>query len=178
MTDMSAFDDSGRYIFIPHETKYGSGVTRYDSVTDKAVNLFKGDMNGASGNWSGDFSALDPATWTPVNTLPVGEEWSGQGRMFEVMNPMADVAAGETVIVNELNSIPNVSHEGGELYFVDEDRSGSIYKFVPTVKGDYSKGQTFVLSVDGYAGDPSSKPEKYPNNMPKERTGMATWVAI
>ena len=185
MTDMSAFDDSGRYIFIPHETKFGSGVTRYDSVTDKAINLFKGDMNGASGNWSGDFGALDPATWTPVNTLLVGEEWSGQGRMFEVMNPMADVAAGETVIVNELNSIPNVSHEGlrfnhdgSELYFVDEDRSGSIYKFVPSVKGDYSKGQTFVLSVDGYAGDPSAKPEKYPNNMPEERTGMATWVAM
>ena len=64
MTDMSAFDPSGRYIFLPHETQYGAGVTRYDIKTDKAINLFKGDMNGAHGDWSGDYGALDPATWT------------------------------------------------------------------------------------------------------------------
>lgn len=185
MTDMSAFDPSGRYIFLPHETQFGAGLTRYDMKTDRAINLFKGNMNGAKGNWSGDFGALDPATWTPVNTLLVGEEWSGQGRLFEVMNPMADVEAGETVIVKELNSVPNVSHEGlrfnhdgTALYFVDEDRSGSVYKFVPSVKGDYSKGQSFVLSVDNYKGDPSAKAGKYPNNMPAERSGPATWVAM
>ncbi len=142
-------------------------------------------MNGASGNWSGDFGALDPATWITANTLLVGEEWSGQGRLFEVMSPMADVVVGETVVVNELNSIPNVSHEGlrfnhdgSVLYFVDEDRSGSVYKFVPSIAGDYSKGQTFVLSVDNYAGDPLAQPEKYPNNMPAERTGMGAWIAM
>jgi len=185
MTDMSAFDPSGRYIFLPHETQYGAGVTRYDTVTDKAINLFMGDMNGAYGNWSGDFGALDPATWSPVNTLLVAEEWSGQGRLFEITNPMADVAAGETVIVNELNSVPNVSieglqfnHDGSALYFVDEDRSGSIYKFIPAVKGDYSKGQTFVLKVDNYTGDPSAKAGKYPDHMPEQRTGKATWVAM
>ena len=48
-------------------------------------------MNGSHGDWSADFGALDPATWTPANTLLVAEEWSGEGRMFEVMNPMADV---------------------------------------------------------------------------------------
>ena len=26
MTDMSAFDPSGRYIFLPHETQYGAGL--------------------------------------------------------------------------------------------------------------------------------------------------------
>lgn len=185
MTDMSTFDPSGRYIFLPHETMYGAGVTRYDTETDKAINLFKGDMNGSHGNWSADFGALDPATWTPVNTLLVAEEWSGQGRMFEVMNPMADVAVGEDVIVNELTNIPNVSieglqfnHDGSALYFVDEDRSGSIYKFVPAVKGDYTKGQTFVLVVDGFTGDVSAKAGKFPNNNPAERTGLASWVAM
>jgi len=185
MIDMSAFDPSGRFIFLPHETKFGAGVTRYDTVTDKAINLFKGDMNGEHGDWSGDYGALDPATWSPVNTLLVGEEWSGQGRLFEIKNPLADVKAGESVIINELNSIPNVSHEGlrfnhdgSALYFVDEDRSGSVYKFVPSVKGDYTKGQTFVLSVDNFKGDPSAKAGKYPNNMPEERTGMASWVPM
>ena len=115
----------------------------------------------------------------------VAEEWSGQGRLFEITNPMADVAAGETVIVNELNSIPNVSieglqfnHKGNALYFVDEDRSGSIYKFVPSRKGDYSKGQSFVLKVENYSGDPAANAGSYPNHMPEQRTGKAVWVAM
>lgn len=185
MFDMSTFDKSGRYVFIPHETQYGAGLTRYDSKTDKAVNLFKGDTNGKNGDWSQDFGALDPATWTPVNTVLVGEEWSGQGRLFEVKNPLADVANGEAVIVNELDSVPNVSHEGLQfnkagtaIYFVDEDRSGSVYKFVPHVKGDYSKGQSFVLSVDAYTGNPAASAPAFPDHAPEQRSGLATWVPL
>lgn len=185
MTDMATFDPSGRYIFLPHETFIGAGVSRYDMVTDTTVNLFKGDMNGAHGDWSGDFGALDPATWSPTGTLLVAEEWSGQGRVFEVMNPMADVNAGEPVVVNELTNIPNVSvegmqfsHDGSTIYFDDEDRSGSIYKFVAASKGDYSKGQTYVLVVDGYEGDVTENAGKYPDHNPAERTGLATWVAM
>jgi hypothetical protein len=185
MTDMAAFDATGRYIFLPHETQWGAGLTRYDMVTDKAVNLFKGDGNGEHGVWSGDYGALDPATLTPKGTILVAEEWSGQGRMFEVMNPMADVEAGDDVIVNELTNVPNVSieglrfsHDGSAMYFVDEDRSGSLYKFVPSVKDDYSKGQTFVLVVDAYTGDPAAQAGKFPNHNPSERTGTASWVAI
>jgi secreted PhoX family phosphatase len=144
-------------------------------------------MAGEEGNWSADFGALDPATWTPENTLLVGEEWSGQGRLFEVENPMADVANGDNVIVTELNSVPNVNHEGlrfnhdgSAFYFVDEDRSGSIYKFVPAVQGDHSKGQTFVLSVDAYTGSPQAKAPKYSATIDtnSDRSGMATWVAM
>ena len=185
MTDMAAFDPTGRYIFQPHETMFGAGVSRYDTVTDKSTVLFQGDMNGSHGDWSGDYGALDPATWTPKNTLLVAEEWSGQGRMFEVMNPMADVNGGETAVVNELTNVPNVSieglhfsHDGSTIYFVDEDRSGSIYKFVPSVKGDYSKGQTFVLVVNSFSGDVSADAGKFPAHHPEERTGTATWVAI
>jgi len=184
MTDMSAFDPTGRYIFLPHETRYGAGLTRYDIVTDKAVNLFRGDMNGAHDDWSADFGALDPATWTPVNTLLVGEEWSGQGRVFEVMNPMADVDAGEAIEMHELNSIPNVSHEGlrfnhagTALYFIDEDRSGSVYRFVPSVAGDYSKGQSFVLVVDAFDGDAAINWDAGVNAT-AVRTGMARWVPL
>lgn len=184
MTDMSAFDPTGRYIFLPHETQFGAGLTRYDMETDKAVNLFKGDMNGSHGDWSGDYGALDPATWTPVDTLLVAEEWSGQGRVFEVMNPMADVETGETVQVRELHSIPNVSHEGlrfnhdgTALYFIDEDNSGSIYKFVPSVKDDYSKGQSFALVVDAFAGDAAVN-WNAAANAGAVRTGMAMWVPL
>lgn len=184
MTDMSAFDPSGRYIFLPHETQYGAGLTRYDTKTDKAINLFHGDGNGEHQDWSADFGALDPATWTPVNSLLVGEEWSGQGRIFEILNPMADVAAGEEIQMRELNSIPNVSHEGlrfnhagTALYFIDEDRSGSIYKFVPSVKGDYSKGQSFVLAVDAFDGDAAINWNAGVNAI-AVRTGLSTWVPL
>jgi len=184
MTDMAAFDPTGRYIFLPHETMYGAGVTRYDTVTDMATNLLRGDMNGAHGDWSNDFGAFDPATWTPMNTLLLGEEWSGQGRVFELKNPMVDVKAGETPVLVELTSIPNVSHEGlrfnhtgSALYFVDEDKSGSIYKFVPAVTGDYSKGQSFVLSVDAFVGD-VTKHWNDPANVGQPRTGAARWMPL
>ena len=185
MFDMSAYDASGRYIFTPHEIQYGAGLSRYDTVTDTNVVLFQGDEGGASGDWSNDFGALDPATVAPNGSVIVAEEWSGQGRAFEVVNPMADVMAGETVIVNELTAVPNVSieglrfnHDGTAMYFVDEDRSGSIYKFVPSVKGDYSAGKTFVLVVDAFTGDVSANAGAYPDHHPEERTGSAHWVEV
>lgn len=178
MFDMVSYDPTGKYVFIPHETQKGAGVTRYSIENDFAEVIMAGD---ASGNWTSDYGAFDPSTWTPNNTLLVAEEWSGQGRVFEITNPMDPVSM---IQFRELNSIPNVSHEGlrfnrnsTALYFVDEDNSGSIYKFVPQVKGDYTKGQSFVLVVDAFAGDPAAT---YNNaaNVGQPRTGAATWVAI
>lgn len=126
MWDMAAFDISGRFVFVPHESPYGAGLTRYDRVRDEAQLLWSGDGNGASGDWSNDFGAFDPATFTPNCTVLVGEEWAGEGRLMETLNPFA--AAGESQ-VRQLESIANVSHEGlrfsadgGTLYYVDEYR--------------------------------------------------------
>lgn len=69
MFDMLAFDASGKYVFIPHETQFGAGVTRYSLENDFAEVLLRGDLNGVSGNWSNDNGAFDPATWTPNDTL-------------------------------------------------------------------------------------------------------------
>lgn len=182
MWDMVAFDDEGENIFIPHEVFSGAGVTRYNIEDDFAEVLFSGDGNGsAQGDWSEDWGAFDPATYTPNETLLLGEEWSGEGRIIEVLNPHDDV---EDIEIRELHSIANVSHEGlrfskngKTLYFVDENYSGSIYKFVMKNKGDYTEGQTFVLSVDAYDGVPSE--EFYlPSNINSIRTGLATWVPL
>jgi secreted PhoX family phosphatase len=60
-----------------------------------------------------------------------------------------------------------LSHEGietdaeGNVYVIDEDRSGAIYKFVPENYGDLSSGQLYALKVDNGA-----------------KTGSATWVAL
>lgn len=167
MWDMLAYDPSGRYIYIPHETLAGAGVTRYDTVTDKATLVMAGDSQGVVTNdWSDDFGAFDPARWTPNGTVLAGEEWSGLGRIIEILDPMAVPAnpivgtPGGPVAGTDwrvLNTIALVSQEGINfsqlpanqnkvIYYIDEDNSGSIYKLVLANAGDYTgPGQTFVL---------------------------------
>ena len=184
MWDMIAFDPSGEFIFIPHESPFGAGVTRYDMKNDFAEILFSGDNTGIrneDNTWANDFGAFDPATFTPYGTVLLGEEWSGEGRVIEVLNPMAPASEIE---IKEKQSFVNVSQEGlrfsnrykDTVYYVDENRSGSIYKLVSN-DATFDSGQTFVLSVDGFTGDAA---ENYNAevNADKQRTGVATWVAI
>lgn len=182
MWDMAAYDVTGRFVFIPHETPYGAGLSRYDRSTDETQLLFAGNNAGANGDWANDYAAFDPSTFTPMCTVLVGEEWSGEGRLMEVLNPYA-APSTTPIIVRELTTIPNVAHEGlrfsadnKTLYFVDEWNSGSLYKFVMANEGDFSKGQTFVLSVDAFAGDPAADYNQQPAGT--VRTGAATWVPI
>ncbi|MCH9698366.1 MAG: DUF839 domain-containing protein, partial [Gammaproteobacteria bacterium] len=185
MWDMVSFDPTGRYIFIPHETPMGAGVTRYDTSTDKAEVLFAGDSKGVRGetaDWTNDWGAFDPSTFTPNGTVLLGEEWSGLGRIIEIINPLADA---RDIVIRELESIPNVSHEGlrfspdGQaLYFVDEWNSGSLYKIVFQNTEDYTAGgQVFVLSVNDFNGD-ASKNWNNEANTNAPRTGTATWVPL
>lgn len=210
MFDMLAYDPSGRYIFIPHESPIGAGITRYDTQEDEAHLIFQGNQAGpgtdgergdANDDWSLDFGAFDPARWTPNNTVIAAEEWSGLGRVVEIMDPMATPAnpvAGEGMVEGEdwrvLDSIASVSHEGINfsqkhnnkvIYFIDEDRSGSIYKLELKKKGKYHKGgQTFVLVSDAFlaaGGDPAEQYRYAPNNDPAvlaSRFGPAKWVPI
>lgn len=181
MWDMAAFDPTGRFVFNPHETPHTAGLSRYDRYEDTNTLLWKGDGLGAEGNWDNDYGAFDPATFTPNCTVFAAEEWSGEGRVIETLNPYA---AADDVEIRELQSIANVAHEGlrfnaegNVLYYVDEWRSGSIYKFVMYKKGDYTQGQTFVLSVDAYEGNPADYYSDE-SNVGQPRTGMASWVAL
>ncbi len=181
MLDMSAYDDSGRYVFLPHETPFGAGASRYDTATDTVEIIFAGDQAGANGDWSNDYAAFDPSTWTPKGTLMLAEEWSGEGRIVEILNPLAPAASIEYRV---LDNFPKVSHEGlrfsadgRTLYFVDEWNSGSIYKFVTRRPGDYTVGQTFVLVVDAFAGNPADLWND-PSNASAMRTGRARWIPI
>ena len=184
MFDMIAFDPEGEYLFIPHESRWGAGVTRYDIANDRAQLLFAGDGQGEFGDYSNDYGAFDPARFTPNGTVFLAEEWAGEGRVIEVMNPYADPADIE---YRELESIANVAHEGiifskkfeDTIYFIDENNSGSIYKFVMKNEGDYTVGQTFVLSIDSFAdmgGDAAANWNSGTNQ--DIRTGAATWVAM
>ncbi len=184
MWDMVAFDPTGEYIFIPHETLNGAGLTRYDIANDFAEVLFSGDnsgIRGSNGTWGSDYGAFDPATFTPYGTVLLGEEWSGEGRVIEVLNPMAAAADIQT---QEKQSFANVSQEGirfgkvneNVVYYVDEDRSGSIYKLVAT-DTEFNQGQTFVLSVDAFNGDATQRFDRVPN-IGSVRTGAATWIPL
>lgn len=205
MFDMLAYDPSGRYLFIPHETPFGAGVSRYDTVEDRTDLLFAGD-GGATDSachrttcdaWATDFAAFDPARWTPNGTVLLGEEWSGLGRLVEILDPLGP--APEDPIVTALTdgedyrvleSIANVAHEGVNfsvkfpnrvLYYIDEWNSGAIYALLLKNRGDYvGGGQTFVLSVDAFragGGDPAANWNEEPNHT-AERFGLATWVPI
>jgi len=188
--DMVAFDSSSRYIFVPCENfGAGGGLFRYDTQTRTHVTIWHGDSAGRNPDPStfnpatDDTVANDPCTWTPWNTIIFGEEATG-GRFFECTNPLSPTGPFNIVWHTK---IPGLSHEGmrfdanGNLYIIDEDNSGCIYKFVPTVPGDLSNGQTFVLSVDAYAASPNAAPNESWNsttNRLNTRTGQATWVAM
>jgi hypothetical protein len=182
MFDMLAYDPTGRYIFIPHETPFGAGASRYDTQTDKSEIIFAGDQQGLNGNWANDFGAFDPARFTPNGTLWLGEEWAGQGRIIEILNPLAPVA---DIQYREMESIANVAHEGvnfsnkfkDTIYFIDEFNSGSIYKFVMSKAGDYTKGQTFVLAIDNFKGNATGN-WNATENVNQPRIGAGTWIPL
>jgi hypothetical protein len=184
MFDMLAYNPAGSHLFIPHETPVGAGCTRYDIFSNKAEIIFAGDQKGAVGDWTNDFGAFDPCRWTPNNTLFLAEEWAGLGRVVEILNPMAPA---DQIQSRVLESIANVSHEGinfsqkfdDTIYFIDEWNSGSIYKFVMKEAGDYTVGQTFVLSVDAFlpsGGIPAANYNEQPAGVVRE--GAATWIPL
>ena len=205
MFDMLAYDPDGRFIIIPHETLTQAGASVYDTETGKTHIIFKGDGKGLMGDWSNDFGAFDPARFTPEGTVLLAEEWSGKGRVIEVLDPLGDAPSDPTAGSKSMKEgkdwrvlpFARVSHEGINLsvknperviYFVDEDRSGSIYKMVLNDDNAYKAGgQTFVLKVDGFTGeaderwDGSTCAEDCANQDPAvqaTRFGKATWVAI
>ncbi|MAT92410.1 MAG: hypothetical protein CME59_07395 [Halioglobus sp.] len=190
MIDMMWFSPDGKHLFLPHETPIGAGLSRYNMKQDITEILFMGDEGGAHGDWSNDFGAFDPSHVTPNGTVWLGEEWAGTGRMVEFLDPYGKApnnpVMGEGEVddqVRVLDAFPLVSQEGigfsqkwpnQVVYFVDENRSGSIYKMRFKKPGDYSTGQVYVLKIDNFNEDPSL--EYYDTVTP--RIGKATWVPM
>jgi hypothetical protein len=147
--DMAAFNHNSKYVFVPSETGLGAGVFRYEFKHGKYKTLLQGNASGIRhadpATWNpanDDYTRLDPATWTPKKTVITGEETTG-GRLFEITNPQGN----GHINVRWLSKVPAVAHEGlrfdsdGNLYFVDEDNSGSIYKYVPSKPNNLKTGR-------------------------------------
>lgn len=205
MFDMLAYDPGGRYLFIPHETPWGAGVSRHDTTTATTHLLFAGDQAAnvcaaaapVCPQWAFDFGAFDPARWTPNGTVIAAEEWTGRGRVVELLHPLAPAPADPTARAQTqgtswrvLDAIPKVSHEGINfsvkdparvIYFIDEWNSGSVYKVVLKTPGEYTAGgQSFVLAVDAFVptgGDPAANWNEGPN-VGATRFGPARWQPI
>jgi hypothetical protein len=224
--DMIDIDPTGRFIFVPSEVGSGAGVFRYDTHNRRHLTLMAGNASGVRtadpkdfSPLDDDFSRFDPCSLTPWGTAIAGEETTG-GRLFEILNPY--VLPGGIhprllkflppphpfVLVKWRSNIPAVAHEGlrfdkdNTLYFIDEDNSGSIYKFVPLRrigrddddrdKGDddnddgdddesggagLARGQSFVLKVNAFNGNPAEVWNSA-TNIGTVRSGPATWVPI
>lgn len=164
---------AGRYLYRTHEVRpgadpyLGGAISMIDLKTGEAEILAQRT----------DWEALDGLVWTPWQTLLFAEETiaaqfsdpeasSAQSGMLYEMK----FANNDPTIVEEIKVRPmlgSLSHEGietddeGNVYVIDEDRKGSIYKFVPDTYGDLSSGQLYALRVKNGA-----------------KTGDAEWVVL
>lgn len=174
---------AGRYLYRTHEVRPNSAVdagnsARIDggsggalSVVDLKTGMAK-ELVGRA-----DWEALDGILWTPWQTILFAEETitasrpdpahpaATSGLLYELKLDKHDPMAMESVTVRPM--LGALSHEGieidaeGNVYVIDEERKGSIYKFVPNNYGDLSSGQLYALKVANGA-----------------KTGAAEWVAL
>lgn len=174
---------AGRYLYRTHEVRGGAigndgNSLRNDggsggavSVVDLKTGIAKEVVGRA------DWEALDGIVWTPWQTVLFAEEAGTSARpdpdapraqsglVYEIKLNKHDPMSAESVTVRPM--LGALAHEGieidaeGNVYVIDEDRKGSIYKFVPENYGDLSSGQLYALKV-----------------MNGAKTGAAEWVAL
>ena len=80
------YPDAGKFIFIPIESRTGGGLLRYNTEDGTAVILAQGNpavqrnLNPAStfDAANDNFVRIDPATFTPFNTVLFAEETDGR----------------------------------------------------------------------------------------------------
>lgn len=184
--DMNTINETGkhagRYLYRTHEVRGNlvnpGNALHNDGSIGGAVSVVDLETGVAKEMVSrADWEALDGLVWTPWHTLLFAEEvinasvadpnvpQATSGLLYEIKLAKNDPMTAERVTARPL--LGSLSHEGieidaeGNVYVIDEDRSGSIYKFVPETYGDLSSGQLYALKVKNGA-----------------KTGEAEWVAL
>ncbi|OZA30701.1 MAG: phosphatase [Hydrogenophilales bacterium 17-61-9] len=168
---------AGRYLYRTHEVR-GSNSARVDGGSGGAVSVVDLET-GVAKEVAGraDWEALDGIIWTPWQTILFAEEVidsvlpdpaapnAKSGLVYELRLDPKDLMSAESVSVRPM--LGALSHEGleidaeGNVYVIDEARTGAIYKFVPETYGDLSRGQLYALKV-----------------MNGAKTGAAEWQAL
>jgi uncharacterized protein len=195
--DMIDADPTGRYIFMPLEQGAG-GVLRIDTQDPNYNTRTTVIVTPNTANSQG-FIRGDASRFTPWGGYLTGEEnltngtitsGTGQGRLFEVTNPLT-ATTGTGTFVQRNSVIPIVAHEGmafdsaKNFYFVDENLSGSVYKFTSAnpnaADGDgfFAAGTVYALQAGGgittaVTGSFNVGDEGVTNTL----SGATTWVAL
>jgi hypothetical protein len=185
--DMNTVNESkkhaGQFLYRTHEVRGGAigndgNSLRIDGGSGgsvSVVDLKTGEAKEIAAR--ADWEALDGLVWTPWHTLLFAEEVitsarpdpdhpaATSGLLYELKLDPKDPTKAQSVSVRPM--LGALAHEGieidpeGNVYVIDEDRRGSIYKFVPQNYGDLSNGQLYALKVINGA-----------------KTGSAQWIAL
>lgn len=171
LTDMNTVNETGqhagRYLYRTHEVGANGALSVVDLETGAAKVLAQ------DAGWR----RLDGLRWTPWGTLLFAEETSG-GRLFEAFLDPKDPTAVVRVEVREELGI--LRHEGiealadGTVFVIDELNGGSIYKFVPTTRGDLSHGQLYALQLT----DLTPAEQLWSSGTVEDKVGAFEWVAL
>ena len=166
---------AGRYLYRTHEVRPGADLNAFTGGALSVIDLQTGQAKIIAQRH--DWEALDGIVWTPWHTVLFAEETivaalgdpqvpqATSGLLYEMELDKLDPTRTEKITVRPL--LGSLSHEGieidaeGNVYVIDEERTGAIYKFVPESYGDLSKGQLYALRV-----------------MSSTKTGEAEWLAL
>ncbi|WP_448808594.1 alkaline phosphatase PhoX [Agromyces bauzanensis] len=171
LTDMNTVNETGpqagRYLYRTHEVGSNGALSVVDLQTGEAKVLVQ----------RADWSRLDGLRWTPWGTVLFAEETAG-GRLFEAFLDPKD----PTVVtrVEQRSEVGILRHEGiealgdGTVFVIDELNGGSIYKFVPTTRGDLSDGQLYALKLDGL----TDAEQLWNSGTYDQKVGAFEWVAL
>jgi hypothetical protein len=171
LTDMNTVNETGiragRYLYRTHEVGSNGSVSVVDLETGEAKVIAQNQ------GWR----RLDGIRWTPWGTVLFAEETAG-GRLFEMFLDPADPTTA--VRVETRREVGILRHEGieargnGTVFVVDELNGGSIYKFVPSRRGDLSDGQLYALKLTGL----SDAEQAWDEDTFTDKVGDFEWVAL
>lgn len=183
--DMNTLNETrqqaGRYLWTTHEVsrtavsadgRVGASISAFDTRTGAVTTFFASDF-GIDKAWA----SLDGITWTPWGTVLFAEEVDG-GRLYEGYPSKSDPSVLERVELRDEVGI--LKHEGigidaaGNVYVIDENNGGGIFKFAPARRGDLSDGQLYTLKLTGLA----DAEQKWGSTSYLDKAGAFEWVAL
>jgi hypothetical protein len=162
---------AGRYLYNTYEVGSNGALAVTDLQTGEA------EVIARDADFGFEWNRLDGIRWTPWGTLLFDEETAG-GHVYEAFFAKNDPTT--IVDVEERSEIGILRHEGidvgadGSVYVIDELNGGSIYRFVPTVRGDLSAGQLYALKLTGL-GDAE---QLWNSSTFGQKVGAFEWVAL
>lgn len=158
---------AGRYLYNTYEVGSNGAVAVTDLQTGATSVIAQ----------RADWNRLDGIRWTPWGSLLITEETTG-GHVYELFLDPLDLT--EVVRIEDRPQLGVMRQEGidvgadGAVYTIDELNGGSIYRFVPSVRGDLSDGQLFALKLTGL----TDAEQKWNSATFTDKVGAYTWMPL